>query len=110
MRAARLPALAGLLSRALATSALTAGSALSSSPARAAGIAMPTKYQPTGKPPGRPAKPAAESIPDIRAIFANTTIDRRSVPLVNICPDCYPDGWPEGHRVLGCQHGTWVRR
>jgi hypothetical protein len=25
------------------------------------------------------------------------------------CPDCMPNGWPEGAFSVGCTHGTWVR-
>lgn len=73
---------------------------------------MPSKYTPTGKPPGRPVKPTVEKegIQDVRAIFANLTADPRSVPLNNICPDCFPDGFPEGSRAENCLHGTWVKR
>jgi hypothetical protein len=25
------------------------------------------------------------------------------------CPECLPNGWPEGAFSVGCTHGTWVR-
>ena len=25
------------------------------------------------------------------------------------CPECMPNGWPEGAFSVGCTHGTWVR-
>lgn len=80
---------------------------------------MPTKYVPTGRPPGRPKKPEVErqNIQDIRAVMANTTVDRASVPMNAICPDCYPAGWAgfgaDGTGVsltAQCVHGTWVKR
>src|SRR4051812_15533666 len=102
MRAARLLACPARLRPEPGTGALTAGSCRTSSGAAgAAGNAcakLPSQYKPTGRPPGRPAKPAVEKagIQDVRAVFANTTVDPRSVPLISICLDCYPDGWPDG--------------
>lgn len=26
-----------------------------------------------------------------------------------ICPECFPQGWPEGATNAGCVHGQWVR-
>ncbi|MGE7437948.1 hypothetical protein [Kitasatospora sp. NPDC001175] len=23
------------------------------------------------------------------------------------CPECFPDGWPEGASAVGCEHGSW---
>jgi hypothetical protein len=73
---------------------------------------MPSKYQPTGRPPGRPPKPQVErqGIKDVRVVMANTTVDRATMPLAAICPDCFPEGWVEGCRQLACPHGTWVKR
>jgi len=75
-------------------------------------------YVPTGRPPGRPKKPEVErqGIKDIRAVMANTTVDRASVPLSAICPDCFPNGWAEFTVCPGipstanCQHGVWMLR
>lgn len=25
------------------------------------------------------------------------------------CPECVPNGWPDGAFSVGCTHGTWVR-
>lgn len=25
------------------------------------------------------------------------------------CPECFPNGWPDGGFGLGCEHGTWYR-
>lgn len=25
------------------------------------------------------------------------------------CPECMPNGWPEGAFSVGCTHGTWIR-
>lgn len=25
------------------------------------------------------------------------------------CPECMPNGWPDGAFSVGCTHGTWVR-
>lgn len=25
------------------------------------------------------------------------------------CPECVPNGWPEGAFSVGCIHGTWIR-
>ncbi|MGW5123307.1 hypothetical protein ACWEQ7_04430 [Streptomyces sp. NPDC004069] len=25
------------------------------------------------------------------------------------CPECIPNGWPEGVFAVGCTHGTWTR-
>ncbi|MFE2712216.1 hypothetical protein ACFXKI_09560 [Streptomyces mirabilis] len=25
------------------------------------------------------------------------------------CPECVPNGWPEGAFSIGCTHGTWIR-
>ncbi|MFJ8345027.1 hypothetical protein ACIQ9J_01360 [Streptomyces sp. NPDC094153] len=25
------------------------------------------------------------------------------------CPECMPNGWPEGAFAVGCTHGTWIR-
>lgn len=71
------------------------------------------KYVPTGRPPGRPKKPEVErqNIQDVRAVMANTMCDRASMPLVNICPDCFPNGWDKpGLTAVQCVHGTWVKR
>lgn len=28
-----------------------------------------------------------------------------------LCPECLPDGWPEGaQQSVGCAHGMWIRR
>jgi len=73
---------------------------------------MPAKYVPTGRPAGRPKTPEVvkQRIADVREVFSNTALDPRSVPLNNICPDCFPKGFPEGTRTMGCVHGTWVKR
>lgn len=73
---------------------------------------MPKPYQPTGRPPGRPAKPAVEKqgIKDVVAMLKETTCDRRYRPMTAFCPDCFPEGFPEGIRQMGCLHGTWVKR
>lgn len=26
-----------------------------------------------------------------------------------LCPVCWPDGWPEGGHAAGCEHGEWTR-
>ena len=73
-------------------------------------------YVPTGRPPGRPKKPEVErqGIKDVRAVMASTTVDRASIPMNAICPDCFPNGWPTymggGPVSVNCQHGTWVKR
>lgn len=70
-------------------------------------------YQPTGNPRGRPKLPAVvkEHILDVRGFFADTKLDPRSVPLNNICPDCFPNGWEDAPAsAVGCAHGTWVNR
>lgn len=73
---------------------------------------MPKEYVPTGRPRGRPkvSEVVKEHILDVRAIFANTNLDPRSVPLRNFCPECFPAGFPDGIRTMGCPHGTWVKR
>lgn len=74
---------------------------------------MAKPYVPTGRPPGRPRKPEVErqAIKDVPAVLRNTTTDRAFLPMVAICPDCFPDGWDKpGLRAVQCQHGTWVRR
>lgn len=25
------------------------------------------------------------------------------------CPECMPNGWPDGAFSVGCTHGTWIR-
>jgi len=73
-------------------------------------------YVPTGRPPGRPrndSKPAVErlGIQDVPARLKSTTQDPRFMPLVAICPDCFPNGWDQpGLRSVQCAHGTWVKR
>lgn len=69
-------------------------------------------YVPTGRPPGRPKVPQVvrQNVQDVRARLKNTNQDPRFMPLDAICPDCFPDGWPEGVHGRNCQHGTWVRR
>lgn len=72
-----------------------------------------SKYQPTGRPPGRPAKSAVEKqgIQDVTVRLKSTTQDLRFMPLVAICPDCFPNGWDvPGLRAVQCWHGTWVKR
>lgn len=72
-----------------------------------------SKYVPTGRPPGRPKKPEVErqGILDVTAMLKNTTTDIRFLPLVNICPDCFPNGWDKPGLVsVQCEHGTWVKR
>lgn len=72
---------------------------------------MPGKYVPTGRPPGRPAKPQMErlGIRDVVSMLKETTSDRRHRPMTALCPDCFPDGWG-AYESLNCQHGTWVKR
>jgi hypothetical protein len=73
---------------------------------------MAKPYVPTGRPPGRPPKPAVErqAIPDVRVRLADRTADRRFMPMNAFCPDCFPEGFPAGVRSLNCPHGTWVSR
>lgn len=72
---------------------------------------MPKPYVPTGRPPGRPAKPAEKvTVRDVVAMFKDTTCDRRYRPLNAYCPECFPEGFPEGIRIMGCPHGNWVKR
>jgi hypothetical protein len=68
-------------------------------------------YVPTGRPPGRPRKPEVEKqgIQDVVTRFRNPAVDTRHLPLVAICPDCFPDGWGELRSAV-CQHGVWVKR
>jgi hypothetical protein len=72
---------------------------------------MPKPYVPTGRPPGRPAKPLVEKlgIRDVVALLKDTTCDRRFRPMNALCPDCFPEGWGAYER-LNCCHGTWVKR
>jgi hypothetical protein len=72
-----------------------------------------SKYVPTGRPPGRPAKPQVErqGIKDVPAVLKDPTADRAWLPMVAICPDCFPNGWDQpGLRSVQCVHGTWVKR
>lgn len=73
---------------------------------------MPKPYVPTGRPPGRPSRPLVEKlgIQDVTALLRDTTADRAQRPMAAFCPDCFPDGFPQGSRTLACQHGTWVKR
>jgi len=73
---------------------------------------LPKPYVPTGRPPGRPAKPAVErlGIRDVVALFKETTVDRRYRPMNAWCPECFPEGFPEGIRQMVCTHGVWVKR
>lgn len=79
---------------------------------------MAKAYVPTGRPPGRPPKPAVEKegIRDVAAMLKDTTVDRATRPMNAICPDCYPAGWagfqaPDGMLLTAnCTHGTWMRR
>jgi hypothetical protein len=73
---------------------------------------MSKPYVPTGRPPGRPSKPAVEKlgIRDVVSMLKETTVDRATRPLCAYCPDCFPNGFPEGIRTMGCPHGTWVKR
>jgi hypothetical protein len=72
---------------------------------------MPTKYVPTGRPAGRPAKPLVDRlhIQDVTARLKDLTADRRHLPMDALCPDCFPEGWG-AYESLNCQHGTWVKR
>jgi hypothetical protein len=71
---------------------------------------MAKPYVPTGRPPGRPAKPLVEKlgIQDVTALLRDTTVDRASRPMNAYCPECFPEGFPPGVRSLNCQHGIWV--
>jgi hypothetical protein len=72
---------------------------------------MAKPYVPTGRPPGRPAKPLVDrlGIRDVVSMLKETTVDRASRPMSALCPDCFPEGWAAYER-LNCQHGTWVKR
>lgn len=72
---------------------------------------MPKPYVPTGRPPGRPAKPAVErlGIRDVVSMLKETTCDRRFRPMDSLCPECFPEGWG-AYEALNCCHGTWVKR
>jgi hypothetical protein len=69
-------------------------------------------YVPTGRPPGRPRKPEVErqGIRDVLSMMAERTVDRATRPLRAFCPDCFPEGFPDGIRTMGCPHGTWAKR
>jgi hypothetical protein len=73
---------------------------------------MPKPYVPTGRPPGRPAKSEVERhhIRDVVALLKERTVDRRTRPMNAYCPECYPDGFPQGIRQMVCTHGVWVKR
>lgn len=43
-------------------------------------------------------------------MLKETTVDRASRPLNAYCPDCFPDGFPQGIRQMVCGHGVWVKR
>lgn len=68
--------------------------------------------QPTGRPPGRPRTLLVEKlgIKDAVTQLKDTTVDRAHRVWGNLCPDCFPDGWPQGYRTMGCPHGIWVKR
>jgi hypothetical protein len=46
----------------------------------------------------------------VTRLRAATTQDRRFMPFNSWCPECFPEGFPEGVRTMGCQHGTWAKR
>jgi hypothetical protein len=41
---------------------------------------------------------------------AETEPERSDLQAVeNPCPNCFPNGWPEGSFAVGCEHGSWIR-
>lgn len=62
---------------------------------------MPATNRPTGR-----EGPADPSSPDnvLHPVDGNPVAC--PPPL---CPDCFPSGWPELARSVGCQHGMWIR-
>lgn len=53
---------------------------------------------PTGRPPGRPRKPAPEPAAAVAVLDEGP-----------ICRVCWPDGWPSGQVGGACSHGQWFK-
>ncbi len=70
----------------------------------------PEVEQPEIEAPDEPAAdgpPSEETVPDAEGADTPALSDLQEVEQP--CPECVPNGWPEGAFSVGCIHGTWVR-
>lgn len=61
--------------------------------------AEPQESDGPGSPGDEVAAPDGEKTPE------RSDLQKTEQP----CPECMPNGWPDGAFSVGCTHGTWVR-